>query len=58
MVIFIVLVFWMGGLLYILVWMVFFVGFIYNILECVMGMIFFVVGSSFLDVIVSLVVVK
>lgn len=53
-----IFVFWMGGLFYILVWMVFIVGYIYSILECVLGMMFFVVGSSFLDVIVSLVVVK
>lgn len=50
--------FWMGGLSYILVWMVSLVGFTYNIPECVMGMTFLAAGSSLPDAIASLVVAK
>lgn len=50
--------FWMGGLSYILVWMVSIVGYTYKIPECVMGMTFLAAGSSLPDAIASLVVAK
>ena len=49
---------WMGGLSYILVWMVSLVGYTYNIPECVLGMTFLAAGSSLPDAIASLVVAK
>lgn len=50
--------FWMGGLSYILVWMVSVMGYTYNIPECVLGMTFLAAGSSLPDAIASLVVAK
>ncbi|KAM7432730.1 hypothetical protein ABFA07_016908 [Porites harrisoni] len=49
---------WMGGLSYVLVWMVSLVGYTYNIPECVLGMTFLAAGSSLPDAIASLVVAK
>lgn len=49
---------WMGGLSYILVWMVSLVGYTYSIPECVLGMTFLAAGSSLPDAIASLVVAK
>ena len=48
----------MGGLSYVLVWMVSLVGYTYNIPECVLGMTFLAAGSSLPDAIASLVVAK
>ena len=50
--------FWMGGLSYILVWMVSILGYTYSIPECVLGMTFLAAGSSLPDAIASLVVAK
>ena len=49
---------WMGGLSYILVWMVSLFGYTYSIPECVLGMTFLAAGSSLPDAIASLVVAR
>lgn len=48
---------WIGLFIYVLVWMVLIIGFIFGILNVIMSMIVLVVGSSGLDVILSLIVV-
>lgn len=58
LVMFVVFILWMVFILYVFVWIVLIIGEIFDILECIMGLILLVVGFSVLDVIVSFVVVK
>ena len=51
-------VLWMGGLSYILVWMVCVIGYTFDIPDCIMGMTFLAAGSSIPDVMASVIVVR
>lgn len=58
LVMFVVLILWMVIILYVFVWIVLIIGEMFDILECIMGLILLVVGFSVLDVMVSFIVVK
>lgn len=57
LVIFIVLVMWIGFFCYVLVWIVLIIGFMFGILDVIVGFILLVVGGGVFDVILSLLVV-
>jgi len=55
---FVMSVLWMGGLSYILVWMVCIIGETFSIPDCIMGMTFLAAGSSIPDVMASVIVIR
>lgn len=55
---FIMSVLWMGGLSYVLVWMVCIIGETFSIPDCIMGMTFLAAGSSIPDVMASVIVIR